>query len=29
MSNNIHTMYTKDQNQKAGRKGYYNWKGEK
>ena len=29
MSNNISTMYTKDQNQKAGRKGYYMWKREK
>ena len=29
MSNNISTMYTKDKNQKAGRKGYANWKTEK
>lgn len=29
MSNNISTMYTKDKNQKAGRKGYVNWKTEK
>ena len=29
MSNNISTMYTKDQNQKAGRKGYGMWKHEK
>lgn len=29
MSNNISTMYTKDKNQKAGRKGYVNWKREK
>lgn len=29
MSNNISTMYTKDKNQKAGRKGYGNWKTEK
>ena len=26
MSNNISTMYTKDKNQKAGRKGYCDWK---
>ena len=26
MSNDISTMYTKDQNTKAGRKGYYAWK---
>lgn len=29
MSNNISTMYTKSQNQKAGRKGYGAWKTEK
>ena len=29
MSNDISTMYTKDQNQKTGRKGYYMWKREK
>lgn len=29
MSNNISTMYTKNQNQKAGRKGYGAWKTEK
>lgn len=29
MSNNISTMYTKDKNKKAGRKGYANWKTEK
>ena len=29
MSHDISTMYTKDQNQKAGRKGYYMWKHEK
>ncbi len=29
MSNNISTMYTKDQNLKTGRKGYGNWKREK
>nr|DAO78682.1 MAG TPA: hypothetical protein [Caudoviricetes sp.] len=29
MSNNISTMYTKDKNQKAGRKGYGAWKKEK
>ena len=26
MSNDISTMYTKNENQKAGRKGYYMWK---
>ena len=29
MSNDISTMYTKYQNQKTGRKGYYMWKREK
>lgn len=29
MSNDISTMYTKDQNQKAGRKGYAGWQVEK
>lgn len=29
MSNNISSMYTKDRNQKAGRRGYYRWKREK
>ena len=29
MSNDISTMYTKDQNMKSGRKGYYMWKNEK
>ena len=29
MSNDISTMYTKDQNQKTGRKGYYMWNREK
>ncbi len=29
MSNDISTMYTKDKNQKAGRKGYAAWKTEK
>lgn len=29
MSNDISTMYTKNENQKAGRKGYYMWKREK
>ena len=29
MSHDISTMYTKDQNQKAGRKGYGMWKNEK
>lgn len=29
MSNDISSMYTKDKNMKAGRKGYYNWKHEK
>lgn len=29
MSKNISTMYTKYKNQKAGRKGYGNWKTEK
>ena len=29
MSNDISTMYTKDQNQKAGRKGYIGWQTEK
>lgn len=29
MSNNISTMYTKNQNLKAGRKGYGAWKTEK
>lgn len=29
MSNDISTMYTKSKNQKAGRKGYGNWKCEK
>ena len=29
MSNDISTMYTKNKNQKTGRKGYYMWKREK
>ena len=29
MSNDISTMYTKDRNQKTGRKGYCMWKSEK
>lgn len=29
MSKDISTIYTKDQNQKAGRRGYGNWKSEK
>lgn len=29
MSNDISTMYTKEQNKAAGRKGYYNFKKEK
>lgn len=29
MSNDISTMYTKDRNQKSGRKGYGFWKHEK
>lgn len=29
MSNDISTMYTKDKNQKAGRKGYCMWNHEK
>lgn len=29
MSDDIFTMYTKDQNRKTGRKGYYDWKSEK
>ena len=29
MSNDISTMYAKNENQKAGRKGYYMWKREK
>ena len=29
MSNDIFTMYTKDKNQKTGRKGYGMWKHEK
>ena len=29
MSNDISTMYTKNENQKAGRKGYCMWKREK
>ncbi len=29
MSNDIFTMYTKDKNQKAGRRGYGMWKHEK
>lgn len=29
MNNDISTMYTKDQNNKAGRKGYLAWKSEK
>lgn len=29
MSNDISTMYTKDQNLKTGRKGYGNWKRKK
>lgn len=29
MSNDISTMYTKDQNQKSGRKGYVGWQAEK
>ena len=29
MSNDISTMYTKNENQKTGRKGYYMWKREK
>lgn len=29
MSNDISTMYTKDKNQKTGRKGYYMWEREK
>ena len=29
MSNDISTMYTKDKNNKAGRKGYLFWKHEK
>ena len=29
MSNDISTMYTKDQNQKTGRRGYVGWKSEK
>ena len=29
MSNDISTMYTKNENRKTGRKGYYMWKREK
>ena len=29
MSKDISTIYTKDQNQKAGRRGYGNWKSDK
>lgn len=29
MSCDISTMYTKDQNSKSGRKGYYRWKQDK
>ena len=29
MSNDISTMYTKDRNQKTGRKGYQGWQSEK
>lgn len=29
MSNDISTMYTKDKNNKSGRKGYVGWKAEK
>ena len=29
MRNDISTMYTKDKNQKTGRKGYFRWKTEK
>lgn len=29
MSNDISTMFTKDQNTKAGRKGFFDWKGVK
>ena len=29
MSNDISSMYTKDQNKKAGRRGYLSWKHEK
>ena len=29
MINDISTMYTKDENKKNGRKGYYMWKKEK
>lgn len=29
MSNDISSMYTKDQNKKAGRRGYLSWKDEK
>ena len=29
MSNDISTMYTKDKNNKAGRRGYVGWKSEK
>lgn len=29
MSNDISSMYTKDQNKKAGRRGYSSWKHEK
>ena len=29
MSNDISTMYTKDKNMKAGRKGYFHWQDEK
>lgn len=29
MSNDISTMYTRDRNQKSGRKGYVGWQAEK
>lgn len=29
MSNDISTMFTKDQNKKTGRKGFFDWKGTK
>ena len=29
MSNDISTMYTKDENKKAGRRGYVGWQSEK
>lgn len=29
MNNDISTMYTKDKNQKTGRKGYFRWQDEK